>query len=426
MSELLIEHIPELALMGGLLGLSAFFSGSETALFSLTREELRDLERKGSSAGQAIVALRRRPRRLLAAVLLGNMAVNVLFFSVSYQIAAAMHRGSSAVAATVMGVGSLVVLIVCGEVAPKGVAVGRPMRLARLSALPLLVFSRVVRPITWALEAISRGIVGPITRGAGRESYVNPEELKMLIRMSEAQGVIDRDARSMLSEVVELSEIMVREVMVPRVDMVMFDVNDPREAFLDLVRRTRHKHIPVYDGSIDEVVGIVAACDAFLDRGSDLRELARPAAFVPETKTVESMLKQFREERRHLAIVVDEYGGTAGLITLEDIVEEVVGEIEDEFDTPAEPVRRIDDRTYSLAGNLGTRVWNDLFEMPLDSPEFDTVGGFVTSLLGHVPREGETAAYQGLTFFVEGVRRRRIERVRVHLPADANPGREGG
>jgi CBS domain containing-hemolysin-like protein len=222
----------------------------------------------------------------------------------------------------------------------------------------------------------------------------------------------------MLTEVLELAELRVREVMTPRVEIVACDVRLPTPLVLDLFRRSRHTKIVVYEGGIDETRGVVYAKTAFLAPDRPLATLVRPVHYVPETKTVESLLQEFRANRIQLAMVVDEYGGVAGLVTLEDCLEEIVGEIEDETDRPGlEPVRRLGPAEYLLAGNLSIRSWADLFDQ--DRPDvggrYSTVAGFVTSLLGRVPRQGDAATWRNLEFTVEEVRRRRVMRVRLRL-----------
>jgi CBS domain containing-hemolysin-like protein len=221
-------------------------------------------------------------------------------------------------------------------------------------------------------------------------------------------------------------EVMLKEIMIPRVDMVTFDISAPPEGFVDLVRRAHHTHIPVYEGSIDNIIGTLHAREVLLDPDRPLRERMRPVTFVPQTKTIGSMLREFREQQQKTAIVVDEYGGTAGLVALEDILEEVVGEIEDEFDRARPAVVPLGENAFSVAADLATGDWGDFFPVVLDSPRAETVGGFVVELLGHWPRQGDSVSYRGLRFTVEKMRRLRIDRIRVEVPPAASGQRPEG
>jgi len=396
-----------------LLALSAFFSGSETALFSLSREQLHRLEKRPSAVNRAILGLAGDPQGVLATVLFSNMVVNVLYFSISYTLSIRVAQDHSAGAAAFVGVATFMLLLVFAEVTPKGVAVRRPEGFARVIALPLLICLRGLGPVRHGLSILMRRAMSFFEPSAEDLSFVSTDELKMLLEQSGRQGVLGRDASRMMQEVMEIREIRLKDVMCPRVDVSAFDVSDPVDEFIALVREHHHKRIPVYEGTIDNILGIVSPRDVLLEPASPLREHVQPVSFVPEAKTVESMLREFRHQGEKLAIVVDEYGGMAGLITLEDIIEEIVGEIEDEFDAARPPVVMVDDRAWLVSADLSTRDWHDLFSIDLDSPRFETVGGFVISLLARVPREGDVVTYRGLRFSVESMRRRRIDRIRV-------------
>jgi putative hemolysin len=422
MGVVLAAHIPELSLLLGLLACSAFFSGSETALFSLTREQLRHYERQEHGTGAYVVHLLARPKMLLATVLVGNTVVNVLFYSISFRLAQEMVT-VSAWAGTAVGIGSFFLVIVFGEVSPKGLAVAHPEAWARLAAIPLYGFARLARPAATVCVAVVRIVSERVAEHAGHELYVNADELKMLVEMAEKQRILDSDKRSMIQNVVDLSRTRVKQIMVPRVDMALFQLNAGREEFLDLVRTTRHKRYPVYTETIDDVSGVLMARDVLLNADADLKSLVRPVTFVPETKTVEALLRQFREQRLGFFIVVDEYGGTAGMVTIEDVLEEVVGEIEDEYDQPEHEVEQIGPDTYRLPGNLGVSAWRDMFGLDLPQANVDTVGGLVTALLGTMPKAQDSVRLRGIEFTVESMRRRRVEWVRLRrLPADDEEG----
>ena len=416
--EILVSHSYELMGLVLLLGCSAFFSGSETALFSLTRQDLRRLERSQSRSARLILTMLRDPDRLLSAILVGNMLVNVTFYSVSFLIAAKLYDEVSHPAAAVAGAASLLAVIVFGEVSPKGIAVGHPQRFSRYVAPVIYVIYLAARPLGTALRKLSRGFTGFLASRFRRMPYVTRDELKMLVGMAEQQGVLDRETRGMIQQVVELANISVNGAMTPRVDMVLFDLAAGLDAFCNLVRKTHEERIAAYEGSRDNIVGVLVAREVFLHPEQDLRSMLRPVRFVPETQTVESLLRQFRKTKEPFAIVVDEYGGTAGLVTLEHILEEVVGQIRDEFEAKETPVQQLDEDTYLLDGDLNTHEWRQFLGVGFDPPGIETLAGFVVSLLGRIPKEGDSVEWRGLRFIVEKMSGRRVVLVRVERKLD--------
>ncbi|MDP6582776.1 MAG: hemolysin family protein, partial [Vicinamibacterales bacterium] len=237
-----------------------------------------------------------------------------------------------------------------------------------------------------------------------------------VLDLAARRGSIDRDAGVMLQEIVELTGLMTCDIMVPRVDMIAGDIATPRAALIQTFKDTGLTRLPVYDGDVDNVVGAIVARALLLSPGKPLRELLEPITFVPEVASVERLLVGFRANSTKLAIVVDEYGGAAGLVTLEDVLEEIVGEMPDPREVDSEPaVRQIGDGLYELDGNLPIHEWADAFEIDLRRQRISTVGGFVTSLLGRIPRVGDTATYRNLHFTVESLDRRRIGRLRLQL-----------
>ncbi len=394
---------------------SIFFGLSEAALFSLTREQRRRFESSPGLVAHAITGLVKSRTDLLVTILLGNTVVNVLYFALSFKIAADINLKTT-VGAALFGGASFLILLFLGEVMPKGVAVRRPRAVATIVALPMRGFHRLMKPLRLLLTPMSRRTAMMLARRPEDTTYVSAEELKMLVELSHQQGLIHSDVRHMIKGVVGLGNRLVKEVMVPRADVILFDLANSKNEFVDLVLKSRHKRFPAYEGSVDNVVGLIHAGDVFLNLDKSIRQMVRPALFVPETKTIEGMLHDFHETRRQTAVVLDEYGSVVGLVTMEDILEEVVGEIRDEFE-PHEPVvRMVGHNTYEVSGHMSTRMWRDVFGLSISSPDFNTLGGFIISLLGRMPKEGDAVQYSGFEFTVESVRHNRIRRLRVHVP----------
>ncbi len=423
MLSVLAEFPFHLLAMALLLGASGFFSGAETAMFNLTRDQLRRFGVSRSPFRRVTARLMDEPRRVLVTVLAGNMTVNVGFFVMGVMLMQKVGVRQPDAAGTwrfIIGMLTPLLVIVFGEVTPKSVAATMPGRLAPVAGLPLMVLGYLVLPVRLVLGyALVVPLARLITGGRRAErGFVTTDELQAIVEVAENEGTVSGAESDMLADILELGEMKVREVMTPRVDIVGCDVRTHTRDVLPIFKRSMKTKILVYEGRMDNVVGVVYAKTAFLNPAVPLADLVRPVRYVPETKTVESLLKTFRARRIQFAVVVDEYGGLAGLVTLEDCLEEIVGEIEDETDVPAaEPVRRLAPSHYLLAGNLSIRSWEDLFDM--DLPEgggrYSTVAGFVTSLLGRLPKRGDTTRWRNLEFCVDEVRRRRVTRVRLRL-----------
>jgi putative hemolysin len=319
-----------------------------------------------------------------------------------------------------IGTATPLAVILFGEVAPKSIGAIMPGWFAPLVSLPLTVLEYIVWPIRIVLVG---GIVVPLERLiTGRRLREAPlmstDELQAVVELSEREGAVTPDESDMLVEVLDLGERRVREAMTPRVEVVGCDLASPMDEVLALFRKSRLTKLLVYDGKMDHVVGIVYAKTAYLHPEGPLRRLVRPVYFVPEMKTVESLLKEFRSRRIQFAVVVDEFGGLAGVVTVEDCLELIVGDIEDETDRPtAEPVQRLGPSEYRLAGDLSVRSWEDLFgvDLPEGGGRYATLAGFVTSLLGRLPEQGERIRWGNVEFRIEEVRRRRVTWVRVRL-----------
>jgi len=279
------------------------------------------------------------------------------------------------------------------------------------------VLQRVLGPALWLLD---RAAIAPMSRlllpRRQAPADVTADELAAVMELSGRRGVIDRNASALLQEIIELSDLRLDDIMVPRVDMIAYDVDGDRQGLLDLFRRTHLRRVPVYEGSIDRVVGLIHAKRLFLEGEQPLRNLVTPVLFVPEAATVERTLVQLRVRRVQLAVVVDEYGGTAGLVTLKDILEEIVGELRigrDEEEAPA--VQKVSQREYLVDGDLAIHEWADAFKMDLSGRRISTVGGFVTARLRRIPRVGDRLDYRNLRFEVLAMTGRRVHKLRLTL-----------
>ena len=409
------EHFGQLLVMAILLAASGFFSGTETALFSLTKGQLYRL-RNSHGLGKMAAALMAEPNRTLNTLLLGNLLVNVAYAGISASLVLSLQSGPAwlALAAVVV---PLLVLILLGEVTPKMVAHALGETWALPAAPAIAMIGRVLSVPLWVLE---RCLVGPMTRivaprSAG-QTHIEADELALVLALSARRGIISHDANALLQEIVELTDLHVADVMVPRVDMIAYDVDAPRAGLVDLFARTRLRRIPVYEGDIDHITGLIDAKRLLLGGETALRELVGPVVFVPEAGNVERLLVQFRLRQVQTAIVVDEYGGTAGLVALQDVLEEIVGDIPAPGESAQAPaVRELAPRQYVLNADLAIHEWADAFRIDLAHRRISTIGGFVTAQLGRIARVGDEVTYRNLRFRVETMRRRRICTLRLDL-----------
>ncbi len=408
--------------MGLLLCCSAFFSGTETALFSLTREQVRQLRSHGHHVDRLLKILTDNPTGLLVAILFGNLVVNILFFSTSAVLALEIGNlyGDWWQAAT--GISVLIIVILTGEILPKAIGISFPERVVRLNSLLLRGWFHFMGPIRIVLEVITIRME-PADHPDNR---MNPNELRMLIDATQNDPTFGKQEKAIVEDIVNLPEIRVRELMVPRVKQLFRHSNTPSgEALLDAAEQ-EIELIPIYEEDEDQVMGVVEVRELFIgnEPNRPLVDYANPVKFVPETMRADAMLREFLSEEFRMACVVDEYGGLAGTVILEDLLEEVVGEF-DVLDTPA--VEQLGETTYRLQGNLGIREWRSLFvgflpDEAMRELALDTLSGLVVSLLKRMPVSGDEARLGNLRFTVEQVRSNRIETVLLDLVANGNGG----
>jgi putative hemolysin len=404
---------PVIAMLVLLVG-SAFFSGSETAFFNLTRRQLKQIVSSKQRVQQLLARLLKRPGQLLNCLLLGNITVNVLFFAVSSVLMLRFKTQWGMTAAGVLAFVTFLMLVVLGEILPKSFAYSNSWRFASLAALPVFLCMQIFGPLAFLARVL---FVEPFLRillGHQRSpKAITLTEFRTLIEFSRQRGLITEDENRLLAEVVELGFLKVRHVMQPRVDMVVCDVSDSPSLVKERMRQRRLTKVPVYVKDIDRIVGMVHLRQLLLKPEATLDRLVQPIQFVPEQKTVESLLEHFRKTETDMAVVVDEYGGIAGSVRLEDIAEELFGETE--TGGGIEPPRQLGPFEYQLSGSLAIHEWAEVFGLDLDEMRLTTIGGLVTALLGKIPKPGDVAHLKNLRFTVERVRKHRIETVILSL-----------
>ncbi len=418
---------------------AAFAASAETSLTSLSRIRLRARREEGDPTALAIDRLHQRPNAYLGAILVTN-TVAVIVASTCATLLAVQSFGHPAAFWSTVAL-SVVVLVLC-EIGPKSYALQHAERVARVLVRPVAILTLVLSPLVRLLTLATRLIAGAgAGRAAARGPFLSEDELKMLVAVGEEEGVVEEGEREMIHGIFEMTDKAVREVMVPRVEMAAIDVARPLEDAIQVVLTHGHSRVPVYEETIDNVVGVVYAKDLLRARtrvgagGAEpsLREVARPPHFTPESKRVGELLHEMQRQNVHLAIVVDEYGGTAGLATIEDVLEEIVGPIRDEYDqAEAEEVQIVAPDEALVSARASLDDVNELLHLDLRGEDFDSLGGYVYARLGRIPAVGDTIRVEpDVTLIVEAVRRQSIRTVRVRsarplAPPDLDQTPDGG
>ncbi len=399
-----------------LLGFSALLNGAEAAYFSLGRLRLRRLA-DTSEATDALTPLLTRPHDLLVTLLVGITLIDIGASSLAAFVAEQLfgRRWGLAVAIVAM----FFLTTVFSEILPMTIALEHPGRFAAWASRPVTWLSVVLAPVRGLLTGLTILTLRAVG-GERKEPLLTTEELRTLVDVSAREGVVDRDEREMIHKALELEDILVRAVMVPRPDMFCLELSTPPQQILESLRENLHSRVPVYAGKIDQIVGILYTKDLLpyvqgLPLNFDLRAHLHPPYFVPESKRVHALLKELQAKRLHMAIVVDEYGGTSGIVTLEDILEELVGEIADEFDEVERLIQPVDAHTFRVSGKLPIDDLNAATGLALSSETYDTVGGWVLDLFGRIPNRGERVETPHATVTVERVERTRVVEVLVTL-----------
>lgn len=407
-----------------LLIMSGFFSGSEVAFFSIKRQQLQSDDPRFRKTDARILALLERPRKLLVTILISNTIVNVGIAITAAVLAlrlAILFEINTAVVLTIEVIVITFLILLFSEISPKVFASKRPLAFARFVSFPLSTIYSILYSVSdlfvWFAGTTHKGM-----KGKKWHKAISSEELKTLAEVGTEHGMLKRDEGSIIQSVVDFGDTTVREIMGSRVDMVTLKADTPVSEAMELIRKSGHSRIPIYDEDPDDIKGILYAKDLlpFLTKGkkktkTNLKSLARDALFVPESKLVEDLLREFQVKKTHIALVVDEYGGVSGLVTLEDIIEEIVGDIRDEHDRETPYYKKIKDREYLFNPTIGIHEVEEIFELQLtrEDVDYDTLGGFLFTHLGKIPEKGQRFHYFGLEFIIERISDRRITRVRV-------------
>ena len=400
-----------------LLVLSALFSSSETALTTVNRIRIRTLAGQGDKRAMTLLAVLQNPEKMLSVILIGNNVVNLYASSLATTVTLSLFGSKLVGVAT--GILTLAVLVF-GEVAPKTMASRNAEQIALRAAGPVKVLMWLFTPLVFVVNNLARLVMKLFGADRpGKRELMTAEELRTIVQVGHEDGVIENSERKMIDNVFDFGDRSARDIMIPRIDMTCIDMEAGYDELMEVVREEKYTRIPVYKESADTIVGILNIKDLLFraqDKPFRIAELMRKPLFTYEQKKTSELMVEMRKNYTNLAIVLDEYGVTAGMVTMEDILEEIVGEIRDEYDRDEEKsIRRIAPNTYLIEGNVKIDDVNEVLQLHLASEDYESIGGYVLEQLEHFPKEGECVTKGGISFTVTRMEQTRIAEVKLSL-----------
>ncbi len=399
------------------IALSAFFSSTETAYSSASRIKLMSYVENGNRRAGAVLELIENYDKLLTTVLVGNNIVNILLASLATVFF--VNNVSGKYGTTAATVTTTLVVLIFGEITPKTLAKRTPEKYA-MSVYPLIKGLIVIfTPISSLFSLWSRFLskIG----NSDDETAITDDELLTFVKEAENEGGLDKHESELIQNAIVFDDRQAADILTPRVDVVATPIDADEESVTELFSSTGYSRLPVYEGSLDNIVGVIHQKDFHegLDEGKSIKDIIQPAVFVAPTMKISNLLRELQNEQAHIAIVVDEYGGTAGIVTMEDILEELVGEIWDEHDEVEEDIKELSENVYLVKGTLLLEEMFDFFDIKSAESEADTVSGWIMEQLGYIPTEGESFEYENLKIEISGVVARRITEVKIEkTPVD--------
>lgn len=419
-----LNIILEFFLLGILIALSGFFSASETALMSLNKIRLKYMVESKIKNADKIEKLLETPDKMLGSILLGNNAVNIAATSVATALAFSFFPDGRKGVAYVTAIMTFLILVF-GEITPKSLAVQYTEKISIFVSAPILFLSKLFSPLIYLLTKVTAVIIrffgGDVNE---KKPFITSEELRTIVDVSSQEGILEHDEKEMIYNIFEFGDLRIKDVMVQRMDMLSISLDASYQEVIEMFQAKKFSRLPVYDDTIDNVVGLLYAKDLFFKEVSDglsveefsIADYMREPFYTFEFIKISDFFKQMQGDRNHLAIVLDEYGGVAGLVTMEDVVESIFGEINDEFDEEEEQdIELIKENEYVINGNVRIDELNELLNTNFQSEEFESFGGFIIGILGRLPKTGEIVHYKSYKFIVEKVEKNRINKIRIFI-----------
>lgn len=405
-----------------LIGLSAFFSSAETALTTVNKIRIRNLAEAGDKSAVTLTKVLEDQGKMLSAILVGNNVVNLTASSMSTTLA--MNIWSNKAVGVATGVLTLVILVF-GEISPKTISTLYSEKISLKYAKFIYLFMTVMTPVIYAVNVLSSGFLRLVHVDPNRkQEAITEDELRTIVEVSHEEGVIESEEKKIINNVFDFGDSVAKDIMVPRIDMAMVEVDATYDELIDIFREEKYTRMPVYEETTDNVIGIINMKDVLLiDRNEEfhIRDLLREPLYTYEYKNTAELMVEMRQTSNNMIIVLDEYGATAGMITLEDLLEEIVGEIRDEYDEDEEQeLVKVGPGEYVVEGSMKLDDLNDQLELELESEDYDSIGGLIIGQLDRLPEEGESVVCDGIRLVVDRLDKNRIDRVHMYLPKEQN------
>ena len=405
-----------------LIGLSAFFSSAETALTTVNKIRIRNLAEAGDKSAVTLTKVLEDQGKMLSAILVGNNVVNLTASSMSTTLA--MNIWSNKAVGVATGVLTLVILVF-GEISPKTISTLYSEKISLKYAKFIYLFMTVMTPVIYAVNVLSSGFLRLVHVDPNRkQEAITEDELRTIVEVSHEEGVIESEEKKIINNVFDFGDSVAKDIMVPRIDMAMVEVDATYDELIDIFREEKYTRMPVYEETTDNVIGIINMKDVLLiDRNEEfhIRDLLREPLYTYEYKNTAELMVEMRQTSNNMIIVLDEYGATAGMITLEDLLEEIVGEIRDEYDEDEEQeLVEVGPGEYVVEGSMKLDDLNDQLDLELESEDYDSIGGLIIGQLDRLPEEGESVVCDGIRLVVDRLDKNRIDRVHMYLPKEQN------
>ncbi|MGK0465084.1 hemolysin family protein, partial [Clostridium sp.] len=418
-------------LIGILTLVNAYFASAEMAIVSLNKNKIKKLAEEGNRKAQLLVKFIEEPTKFLLTIQFG---ITIAGFVASASAARGISNNfevylnnlnvpySNQIALASITIGLTYIMIVFGELFPKRIAKQKSEAIAMVTVVPIFYISKLVVPFVWLLTA-STNVLGEITGVNSKiiEEELSKEEIKSIIAVGQERGAINETAKKMINNIIEFDDKSAEEVMTPRTEVFLININDSVIEFLDELLEQKHSRVPVYDGDVDNIIGILHMKDFIIEARTNgfenvkIKDILHSPYFVNESKNIDELFRELKRAKNHMAVLIDEYGGFSGVVTTKDLIEEVMGNIEDEYDYDEPDIRKVDNNTYIVNGLLSIDELNDNLHLTLVSENYNTIGGFLVSLLGCIPKKNEnkTIEYGNVIFKIEEVKERRIGKIKI-------------
>ncbi|MFZ5967046.1 MAG: HlyC/CorC family transporter [Bacillota bacterium] len=399
-----------------LLCFSAFFSASETALMSLSKIRIRHMMEEKIKGAEVIDRMIENPSKLLGTILVGNNIVNIGASALATSLAMDFFGKSGVGIATAF---MTVFVLVFGEITPKSLAAQNSESFSLKVVGPISLIIKILNPIVILFTFITNGLIRLLGGNVDKEQpFITEEELRTIVTVSHEEGVLEVEEKQMIHNVFEFGDLQIKDVMIQRTDIVAIDVESTYDEVMDVIKEEQFSRYPIYKEQIDDIIGVLNMRDLVFLEGTKenfrMENYIREPFYTFEFKKISEVFKEMKKHRSHMAIVLDEYGGTAGIVTIEDLVEEIVGDIQDEYDDEEEnEIEVIKEDEYVVDGSVRIDLVNELIGISLESEDFDSIGGFIIGQLGRLPEEGETVEYNDIKLITESIEKNRIKKIRI-------------